>query len=329
MQVDPGVMVDHIEKMINDFFRLIPNLVISLVVFAIFYFAARWVDRGVRRLVQMAGRTPKASLVFGRIGRYATVVTGLLFALMVVIPSFTPTTYISALGVGSVAIGFAFRDILQNFLAGFLILLTEPFRIGDQIVVKNFEGTVDDIEVRATKLRTYDGRLVVIPNATLFTESVIVNTAFEKRRTDYDIGIGYGDDIERARALILEAVRGVEEVCDDPEPDVRLMGLDESTVNLRTRWWTNSRRSDVIRVQDKVLTAIKIHLTEAGVDLPFPTQVVLFHDQTEETDGNRRLQREGWPAGKGEVPKPRPIAATDGRRRTTDDRRPTTKDETA
>jgi uncharacterized membrane protein len=108
-----------------------------------------------------------------------------------------------------VAIGFAFRDILQNFLAGILLLLTEPFRIDDQIIVKEFEGTVEDIQTRATMIRTYDGRRIVIPNAELFTESVIVNTAFEKRRLEYDVGIGYGDDIERAKALILEAIAGV------------------------------------------------------------------------------------------------------------------------
>ena len=87
------------------------------------------------------------------------------------------------LGIGSVAIGFAFRDILQNFLAGILLLVTQPFRIGDQIVASNYEGTVEDIQTRATFIRTYDGRHVVVPNADLFTDTVVVNTAFEHRGT--------------------------------------------------------------------------------------------------------------------------------------------------
>ena len=107
------------------------------------------------------------------------------------------------LGIGGVAIGFAFRDILQNFLAGILLLVIKPFRIDDQIVFGEFEGTVEDIHTRATQIRTYDGHRIAIPNAKLFTESVAVNTALDARRLEYDVGIGASDDIDRAKALIL------------------------------------------------------------------------------------------------------------------------------
>jgi small-conductance mechanosensitive channel len=234
------------------------------------------------------------------------ILVGLFIALSIVIPSFKAGDLIQLLGISGVAIGFAFRDILQNFLAGILILLTEPFRIGDQIIVKNFEGTVEEIQTRATTIKTYDGRRIVIPNSELFTESVTVNTAFDCRRLEYDVGIGYGDNIDQAKELMLEAVYGVDEVLKDPAPDVLVMELAESTVNIRVRWWINPpRRADALDSRDKVLTAIKKKLTANGIDLPFPTQQILFHDQTEETDGNRSRQREGWPAGNKEVPKPR------------------------
>jgi small conductance mechanosensitive channel len=103
------------------------------------------------------------------------------------------------LGIGGIAIGFAFRDIAQNFLAGILLLLTQRFRIGDQIIVSGFEGTVEDIQTRATFIRMYDGRRVVIPNTNLFIESVTVNTATELRRSEYDVGISYAADIDLAR----------------------------------------------------------------------------------------------------------------------------------
>jgi small conductance mechanosensitive channel len=99
---------------------------------------------------------------------------------------------------------------LQNFLAGILLLLTEPFRIGDQIIVTGFEGTVEDIQTRATMIRTYDGRRVVIPNAQLFTQSVIVNTAFALRRLEYDLDIDPSNNGERAKELILEAISSVQ-----------------------------------------------------------------------------------------------------------------------
>jgi small conductance mechanosensitive channel len=187
--------------------------------------------------------------------------------------------------------------------------VTQPFRIGDQVVANGHEGTVEDVQTRATFIRTYDGRRVVVPNAELFTGTVVVNTAFEHRRLEYDIGIGYGDDITQARRVILEAVRRTEGVLDDPTPDVLLMDFAPSSINLRARWWiAPPTRADALDARDQVLTAIKDQLTAHGIDLPFPTQQILLHDQTEETDGDRSRQREGWPAGRLPVPRSRNIA---------------------
>jgi small-conductance mechanosensitive channel len=214
---------------------------------------------------------------------------------------------LSVLGIGGVAIGFAFRDILQNFLAGLLILMRQPFEIGDQIVFGDYEGTVERIETRATIIKTYDGRKVVIPNGEIYTNSVMVNTAYDARRSQYDIGIGYGDDIREATRVMMEAMGRVEGVLPDPAPDVLTVELAGSSVNLRARWWTKPERAAVVQVGREVITAIKEHLDAAGIDMPYPTQVVLFHDQTEDTDGDRTAQREGWPAGKN-PPKSRTLA---------------------
>jgi small-conductance mechanosensitive channel len=232
-----------------------------------------------------------------------------LVAVTAAFPSFTPADLVGALGIGSVAIGFAFKDILQNFLAGLLILVTRPFGVGDQIRFKDYEGTVEDIQTRATYIKTYDGRRVIIPNGELYTNSVTVNTAFPQRRWQYDVGIGYGDDVDRAREIILRVLQEAQDVVPDPKADVIVVDLAESTVNLRARWWTRSQMADGLAAQDRVLTAVKRALTEAGIDLPFPTRQILLHDQTEATDGDRRRQREGWPAGDGEVPATRGIAA--------------------
>jgi small-conductance mechanosensitive channel len=297
--------------MVNGAIAMLPNIVLALIVFFLFYFAAKSIKSLVRRLTNRHRHARNLGLVLGRLSQGLIILVGLFIALSIVIPSFKAGDLIQLLGISGVAVGFAFRDILQNFLAGILILLAEPFRIGDQIVVKNFEGTVQDIQTRATTIKTYDGRRIVIPNSELFTESVTVNTAFDSRRLQYDIGIGYGDDIDQAKQLILEAIASVDEVLKDPSPDALVVELAESTVNIRARWWIKPpRRADALESQDKVLTAIKKKLTANGIDLPFPTQQILFHDQTEETDGDRSKQREGWPAGKSEVPKPSNIGSS-------------------
>lgn len=301
----------NIQGMLKGLIAILPNIVVALIVFLIFYFAASAIKSLVKRLSKKYRRAHNVGLVLGRLSQGTIILIGLFVALSIVIPSFKVGQLINLLGISGVAIGFAFRDVLQNFLAGILILLSEPFRIGDQIVVNNFEGTVQDIETRATTIKTYDGRRIVIPNSQLFTQSVTVNTAFDYRRLQYDIGIGYGDDIDQAKQLIKEAMHSVDGVLKDPPPDALVVDLAGSSVNIRARWWvTPPRRADVLDVQDKVLTAIKNKLTANGIDLPYPTQQILFHDQTEETDGNRSRQREGWPAGNNEVPQPRSIGGS-------------------
>jgi small-conductance mechanosensitive channel len=244
----------------------------------------------------------------GRLAQGLVILLALLVALSVALPTFRPGDVVQVLGVGSVAIGFAFRDILQNFLADILLLVTRPFRIGDQIVASNYEGTVEDIQTRATFVRTCDGRRVVVPDTELFTDTVVLNTAFEHRRPEYDVGIGCGDDIDRARGLILEAVRGTEAVFAEPATDVLLMDFAPSSVCLRVRWWiAPPKRAAALDARDTVLAAVE-NQVKSGIGLPFPTQQILFHDQTEDDDGERARQRKGWPAGNTDVPASRKMA---------------------
>ncbi|MGI4863339.1 MAG: mechanosensitive ion channel family protein [Janthinobacterium lividum] len=304
--MDFSIAWKQINNMGREFMALLPNLIFGLVVFVAFLFAARGVRSLVQRLTQNRQQSESLKILLSRLAYVATLILGILITVTIIVPSFTPASLVSALGIGGVAIGFAFKDIFQNFLAGVLLLLTEPFKLNDQIKYKDFEGTVESIQTRATTIRTYDGRRVVIPNAELFINAVTVNTAYDKRRLQYDIGIGYGDDIATARQLIVEAMLSIDGVLADPAPDAIVVDLAGSSVNLRARWWINPpRRADVMDAQDKVLEAIKNTLTAHGIDLPFPTQQILLHDQTEATDGDRKTQREGWPAGSGEVPKSR------------------------
>ena len=308
MNTQISILFDKMQAMLDGLITLLPNLVLSLITFAIFLYAGKTIKQLVRTLTRNRREARSLGMVLGRLAQGATVLIGLFIALSIVIPSFKASDLIQLLGISSVAIGFAFRDILQNFLAGILILLTEPFQIDDQIVFKNFEGTVENIQTRATTIRTYDGRRIVIPNSELFINSVTVNTAFEHRRLQYDVGIGYSDDIDSTKELILEAMRETTGVLTTPAPDAIVVELAGSSVNIRARWWVEPpRQADTLDLRDRVLTNIKNKLITNGIDLPFPTQQILFHDQTEDTDGDRMQQREGWPAGNGNVPQSRSI----------------------
>ena len=298
-----------IQVMIEKFFLLLPQLILGTVVFVIFVLLAR----GVRWLVERFSRryqyARNLGLVTGRLAQAVVLVFGLLVAATVVAPSFHTADLIKVLGIGGIAIGFAFRDILQNFMAGIILLLHEPFRLGDQIKIDDFEGTVEAIESRATIIKTYDARRVVIPNSEVFTKSLTVNTAYDSRRAEHIVGIGYSDDIETAKRLILDALMKVEGVLPDPPPDALATELADFSVQILVRYWVSPpEHQKMLQIQDRVIPAIKETLNQAGIDMPYPTSQILFHDQSEETDGDRSRQREGWPAQEGKAPRARSIA---------------------
>ena len=290
-----GQAVGQIQAMVDGFFEALPRVAVAVVVFLVIWLIAA----GVRKLVHRVTPGPRDSsigTVLGRLAYAALIIFGVFVALTIVIPSLKFSSIVAGLGLGGVAFAFAFQDTFQNLLAGILILLREPFREGDEITSGQYTGTVEAIETRATFIRTYDGQRVIIPNSQIYSDPVVVITAYNLLRSQYDVGIGYGDDIEEAKRIALDAVKGIDGVLDDPAPDVLTWDLAGSSVNLRVRWWSKPARGGVVGLRDQVLIRVSQALLGAGIDLPFPTQQVLFHDQTEATDGDRTKQREGWPA---------------------------------
>ena len=165
---------------------------------------------------------------------------------------------------------------------------------------------MEDIWVRATVLRTYDNRRILIPNASLFTDKIEVITAYEKRRLQFALTIGNGDEIAAARKVIVSALRSAPGIMADPPPEALVVGLGSAGVDMVARFWIDPpRRREAVEALDGAIEAVKLAVTEAGIDLPYPTSQVLLHDQTEETDGDRTRQREGWPARGQNVPRPR------------------------
>jgi small-conductance mechanosensitive channel len=293
----------RIDAWIDGFYLILPNLVLGLIFLILVLIASRVTKAAVWR-VGLRRKRPDLGNVLGALLQWTIGIVGTLIAITIIFPGVGVADLLGTLGITSIAIGFAFKDILQNLLAGILILLRQPFRRGDQIVSGSFEGTVESIETRATIIRTYDGRQVVIPNSDIYTGGVVINTAHDSRRSEYDVGIGYGDDIARAVHVIVEAIKDAEGVLPHPPPEAFPVAFADSAVKLRVWWWTAPDRITVWRTHGRVLEAIKVAFRREGIDLPFPVTTLLFHDQTDESDGDRERQREGWPAGS-DPPKPR------------------------
>ena len=291
------LMQDKLVDVGEEFFRLLPNLIAATLLVVVVWYASKGLVVLIKRF-SVARQRPDLGALLGALARGVVVGVTLLFAAAIVFPSVNPGDIFATLGFGSVAIGFAFKDILQNLLAGLLLLIRRPYQRGDQIVVKGYEGTVEQIESRATFLKTYDGLRVIIPNSDVYTSPVVVKTAYDIHRDELMVGIGYGDNPAQAVEYFRAAVAAVDGVASEPAVEVIPWGLSDFTVNLKVRWWGGAPRIEQVVLKGRVIMAVAKAAKEHGVDLPFPTSVVLFHDQTEEVDGDRAQQREGWPAGK-------------------------------
>ena len=271
-----------IDKFVDGFWERVPYLCIALVVFTIFVLLAKLFKFFVRKTLADKSYTKQnLVLVLNRVGSSAIIFFGFLIAMVIAIPGFTPAQLMSALGIGSVAIGFAFKDIFQNLLSGILILLSEPFKIGDDIIVSGMEGTVEDIQIRATFLRSPDGRRIVIPNATVYTSAVTVNTAYPRRRCEFVVGIGYEDDVQKAKDVILNILDRDPTILSQPGFSVNVSALADFSINLTVRWWVNtsetSTSGSISNIQERVIHAFN----DQSISIPYPVQEVkIFRGET-------------------------------------------------
>jgi small conductance mechanosensitive channel len=213
---------------------------------------------------------------------------GILAASVIVFPDLALGDLVAFLGLGSVAVGFAFQDIFKNFLAGVLLLLSEPFRLNDQVIVDAFEGTVEQIDIRSTQIRTYQGERVIIPNALVFTSPVRVLTDLPYRRVDLDIGLDYNTPLPQAIEVLLAAVMGVEEVFRHPAPEVDVVGFNDSSIDLMVRFWCQPRRPEVRKAQTQVMIALKAACDREHITIPYPIRTVYMFDQDQFKDCSRR-----------------------------------------
>ncbi len=252
----------------------LPAFITAIVVLIATSFVARSVRRSSNVVVRRFFQSPSLHILFSKSAELGTWVVGVLIASLLLFPGLRLGDLVATLGIGSVAIGFAFQDIFKNFLAGVLLLIQEPFRIGDAIVVGQYEGVVEHIDIRTTNLRTYNGERVLVPNALVFTTAVQVRTAYASRRTDLAIGLGYETDLKAAAGIAESTICATEGVEREPAPRVDITGFGESSMNFVVRYWTRSDIPTSLRVQTRAVVALKAAFDAAGIEIPFPIRTI-------------------------------------------------------
>lgn len=261
---------DQLQEMGEGFVESLPSLAIAIFVLFLTWIIARF---AVRISDMLVGRTEiRASLknLIDTLVRLAIWILGIFIAAIVVMPDLTPASLLAGLGIGAVAIGFAFQDIFENFLAGVLIMVREKMRIGDVIVCEGITGKVEHITLRETHVRKLSGELTIVPNSILFKSPVEILTDVDQRRHQIVVGVSYDSNLDHAADVIRRAVEGVDDVLASKGVDIFATEFNSSSVDFLVRWWAGSTPRSGWESKDKVVRAIKAALDESGIEIPFP-----------------------------------------------------------
>lgn len=274
---DPDQILDRLRSSVGElwagFLEQLPLLVLAVLVLVV----GLLLVGVVHRLVVRATDTQRLDVAVVKLiqtgARLAMVLIVLLVALSVA--GVNVGSALAALGIVGLAIAFAMQSILENFIAGMLILARRPFRAGDQVRLGDFEGTVTDVNMRVTTLNTYDGEKVLVPNATVFNEPITNTTEQGRRRTTVVVGVDYRNDHDRAREVLSAAVQSVDGVLPIPPARVLLTDLGDSSVDFRLQFWTLPEQAQVTSVRDRVLGAAKRAIEDEGMTIPWPIRTLV------------------------------------------------------
>lgn len=272
------------QDFLNPFYRTLENLVsfvprflVALILFALFFGLATFARKFTRKSLERVKHIPWAvRVLIARSVYLLTLLLGVLFALSAV--AVNVTTVIESLGVAGFALGFAFKDILENFIAGILLLFARPFEVGDQITSGAFEGTVQDIQLRSTTLHTYDNQIVVIPNAQVFTAPVLNHTRLGQRRYQIDFDTSLTADAALVERESVQAAKSDPAIATDPAPMVRIRAVDSGSdvLSWRLYFWGNPTKAAEVQAVSNILASIKSRLYDAGVPTPTSTSATIL-----------------------------------------------------
>lgn len=250
-----------------------PNVVLAIVTLIIGLWIIKAITRGVEKV--MTKRDVDASLIPFLKSLLGAILKIGLFIAVIGMVGIEATSFVAIFGAAGLAVGLALQGTLQNFAGGVIILLLKPFKVGDFIDAVGYMGTVDSIQIFNTFLKTPDNKTIIIPNGQLANSSMTNFSAEPQRRVDWTFGVGYGDDADKTKEVLMELINADERILKDPEPFIALSELADSSVNFVVRVWVNG--GDYWGVFFDMNEKVYKKFAEAGLNIPFPQMDVHVH----------------------------------------------------
>jgi small conductance mechanosensitive channel len=279
---EPHTWRELSEQFLRRVVDFLPRLLAAVLVLLVFVLLHRLATRALANALRDSKADPALRTVGLRLARYVLFGFGFLMAANQL--GFEVGSVLAGLGIVGIAIGFASQDLLANLIAGFTILWDRPFRIGDVVTIAGTQGSVTEIGLRSTRLRTPDVRDVILPNKDVINSTIINNTSTPQLRIDLTIGVGYREDLQRVREVLLAAVEDTPGVAREPAPQVVVVALGDSAVEVELRFFIRDARVER-NLRAELLEKAKVALDEAGIEIPYPQRVI--HSATSEATASR------------------------------------------
>ena len=248
-----------------------PRLLTALVIFVFSLYVARILSNFLKRVLQKRKAPAGVVQLLGQLIFWSIIVAGTITALQ---QFFEVTAFVASLGILGFTVGFALQDIMKNFASGVILLLQQPFHVGETIGVKGFDGTVLAIDLRATEMRATDGRVVILPNAEVLANPIINYSRANERRVDFNLNLSHTSEPQTIRKIVLEAIENVEGYVAMPEPVIVFNSLTDHALELNANFWIDVTKTDPLHAKDTVLLNVKSVFNEQGIEIPHPVQSV-------------------------------------------------------
>lgn len=266
---------DNVVGFVNTVINKLPALFLAILVFAVAFLLAKVVKAWAQRSILKSGSNEGAMNIVGKTAYIGTIILGLTVALKIL--EIDISFIVAAMGFG---LGFAMKDILENYFSGVLILVQKPFNVGDVIKAGNFVGKVEEIAARATFLRVFDGQRVIIPNSTMISSAVINYSSFPERRVNIDFYVSYDTDLQKATSLVTQLMKENTKIMQQPAPYITIKGYGDSNIDLVAHFWVDRSQANWIKLSTQMKQQIleTLNANDIGVSYPVMTLNMNQHD---------------------------------------------------
>jgi small conductance mechanosensitive channel len=266
-------MPEYFNPLIEKVVDSLPNILTAILIVVAGIYLAKLLSNLLTKVLKRREADHEVTLLLATITRWSIIVAGIITALQ---RFFDVTAFLAGLGILGFTIGFALQNIMQNFVSGVILLIEQPFNVGDAVELNGYEGTVLTINLRTTEMRTFDGLIIMIPNADVLSNAITHYTRADRRRIELPVGVSYGSDPAEARQIVLEAVKSVPGFLGDPEPMAVFHTFGGSSVDMTAYFWIDMSKTNPLAAKDTALEFVKAALEKKGIEIPFPITTVLM-----------------------------------------------------